>query len=133
MPFAVKRRHEIEKKIKKDASKCRTMSEFFGNKVKKDVKKDELTSPETDNSGSSEEHDLQEHDVGTRATFDFYMFVIVLLRGRETVTQNSRRSAEYHRNSRTRMRTLSRDLTHQWGIIMADNDWQKATGSATRN
>ena len=39
----------------------------------------------------------------------------------------------YHRNSRTRMRTLSRDLTHQWGIIMADNDWQKATGSATRN
>ena len=31
------------------------------------------------------------------------------------------------------MRTLSRDLTHQWGIIMADNDWQKATGSATRN
>ena len=38
-----------------------------------------------------------------------------------------------HRNSRTRMRTLSRDLTHQWGIIMADNDWQKATGSATRN
>ena len=38
-----------------------------------------------------------------------------------------------HRNSRTRMRTLSRDLTHQWGIIMADNDWRKATGSATRN
>ena len=38
-----------------------------------------------------------------------------------------------HRNSRTRMRTLSRDLTHQWGIIMADNDWQKAAGSATRN
>ena len=33
--------------------------------------------------------------VGTRATFDFYMFVIVLLRGRKTVTQNSRRSAEY--------------------------------------
>ena len=55
MPFAVKRRHEIEKKIKEDASKCRKMSEFFGNKVKKDVKKDELTSPETDNSGSSEE------------------------------------------------------------------------------
>ena len=54
MPFAVKRRHEIEKKIKEDASKCRKMSEFFGNKVKKDVKKDELTSPETDNSGSSE-------------------------------------------------------------------------------
>ena len=31
------------------------------------------------------------------------------------------------------MRTLSRDLAHQWGIIMADNDWQKATGNATRN
>ena len=58
MPFAVKRRHEIEKKIKEDASKCRKMSEFFIHKAKKDGKKDELTSPETDNSGSSEEHDL---------------------------------------------------------------------------
>ena len=31
------------------------------------------------------------------------------------------------------MRTLSRDVTHQWGIIMADNDWQKAAGSKTRS
>ena len=38
-----------------------------------------------------------------------------------------------HSNSRTRMWTLSRDLTHQLGNIMADNDWQQAAGSATRN
>ena len=54
-------------------------------------------------------------------------------RPRALIENAHSRDGWVHRNSRTRMRTLSRDLTHQWGIIMADNDWQKATGSATRN